>query len=216
MPKDEQNQSLSHVPTFPYNTYPAGMTASGAGLSRQELIGTESAHGDLLAAQSSSGDEISPTTSGLMLTVRGTPRAKARGRAVGGRIVSTTNAKEKLWRAAVERAAREAVQNAGGVEAVRAMLAGGVAVDAVWWFETSKAERWGRPHLARPDKDNLEKLVLDALTKAGALGGDDCRAAGGSQMKLWAQRGGMAALVRPIGPPILPAASIASDWLRGV
>lgn len=44
------------------------------------------------------------------------------------------------------------------------------------------APRW---HIKKPDRDNLDKAVMDALTNAGAWG-DDCQACTGSIRKLWA------------------------------
>jgi len=43
-------------------------------------------------------------------------------------------------------------------------------------------------HSKKPDRDNLDKAVMDALTNAGAWA-DDCQACAGSIRKLWAAPG---------------------------
>ncbi|MGC3945382.1 MAG: RusA family crossover junction endodeoxyribonuclease [Chryseolinea sp.] len=36
----------------------------------------------------------------------------------------------------------------------------------IFYIETKDKERWGKPHLMKPDRDNLEKCVQDALVKS--------------------------------------------------
>jgi Holliday junction resolvase RusA-like endonuclease len=154
-----------------------------------------------------------------MVQVRGTPRGRATARP--GHVSRAVDPKILLWRDAIRRAAAEAVQNAGGREAVAAVLkAPGVAVDFVFWFEARYVQRCGKPHTAKPDGDNLAKLAMDALVFAGLLGGDDARASTITVRKQWAMRGGMVALVRPIAEepaqraPTAPAGD-APGWLMG-
>lgn len=60
-----------------------------------------------------------------------------------------------------------------------------VGVDIYFQFATKKKERWGKPHLFRPDIDNLEKAVLDAAN--GILYKDDCLVAYKYSCKEWAE-----------------------------
>lgn len=51
------------------------------------------------------------------------------------------------------------------------------------WSKKKKAELLGTPHIQRPDKDNLEKAVLDAILD------EDCEIWDGRVTKLWAETG---------------------------
>lgn len=51
------------------------------------------------------------------------------------------------------------------------------------WSKKKKAQMIGRPHQQRPDKDNLEKALLDAVYD------DDCRVWDSRVTKLWAEKG---------------------------
>jgi Holliday junction resolvase RusA-like endonuclease len=96
-----------------------------------------------------------------------------------------------------------------------------VRVDMIFTFEppASGRDRLGQPHTQKPDKDNLEKLVLDALVKARVLA-DDSLAAAGEPLKLWGERAGVAVVVtelatRPAQAPTGAAGGDAPDWLTG-
>lgn len=65
-----------------------------------------------------------------------------------------------------------------------------VIVDLIAMFPHKDQKKWGTPHSVRPDKDNVEKAVLDCLVRAGVLK-DDSLVCGGSVRKIWAQRGGL-------------------------
>jgi Holliday junction resolvase RusA-like endonuclease len=72
---------------------------------------------------------------------------------------------------------------------------GPLIVDIDFFFSRPKSKQGaGCPeqaylHDVKPDRDNLDKAVLDALTKAGAWK-DDCKVAGGRIMKYWVAKGG--------------------------
>ena len=113
------------------------------------------------------------------------------------RPVSLTG-KAAVYAAALRRAARAAVLNVG-VDAVRQAFAGrALSVSILWTFPTDHPERLGHPHTFRPDKDNCEKLVLDCLQRAGALGGDDSRVALGLTQKIWGVQGTVAIRVEVV------------------
>lgn len=134
---------------------------------------------------------------------------------VRGRVVTTTKPKEKLWRLAVERAAREAVANRGDPVP---LFTGPVRVTLRFTFEPPATERQriGQPHTHKPDKDNLEKLVLDAMQRAGIFK-DDGQVAQGPVEKWWGERAGVVVLAEPIDAPRAQAPIEADDppaWLR--
>lgn len=54
---------------------------------------------------------------------------------------------------------------------------------AASWTQKKKAQHHGMPHQQRPDKDNLEKAVLDSVF------GEDCSVWDGRVSKLWGERG---------------------------
>ncbi|OCG77365.1 crossover junction endodeoxyribonuclease RuvA [Gilliamella sp. Nev6-6] len=51
------------------------------------------------------------------------------------------------------------------------------------WSNKKRAEMDGKPHQQRPDKDNLEKGLLDAIF------GEDCRVWDGRVTKIWGNVG---------------------------
>jgi Holliday junction resolvase RusA-like endonuclease len=156
--------------------------------------------------------------SSLTFSVRGTPRPKTRPRFVRGKVVTTANPHEKLWRKAVERAAFAAAICRGDP---MPLFTGPVRVNMVFTFEPPKSERQrlGTPHTHKPDKDNLEKLVLDAMVKVRVLA-DDSQVAGGDVVKLWGERAGVALVVEQIDAEPAQAPTSAAEgeppaWLGG-
>lgn len=53
------------------------------------------------------------------------------------------------------------------------------------WSNKKKQANHGQPHQQRPDKDNLEKALLDAVY------GEDCRVWDGRTTKLWSYNPGI-------------------------
>jgi Holliday junction resolvase RusA-like endonuclease len=165
-----------------------------------------------------------PDPFALVVTLKGRPYALPRARHIPGRRrpVSLTGP-AKVYAQALQRAARAVVLNVG-VERVQQEFAGGaLAVSVLWVFPTPKAERWGKPHTLRPDKDNLEKMALDCLERAGGLGGNDCRVAVGRQVKQWGPEGWAAIRVElvelaetsHVRKAIKDRLSAPPGWLRG-
>ena len=120
----------------------------------------------------------------LLVNLKGTPHALPRGRHIPGRRrpVSLTG-KAKVYADALQRAARAAVLQVGADEVERAFAGRALSVSILWRFPTRFAGKLGTPHDQKPDRDNLEKLDLDCLQRAGALGGDDCRGGDGRHAK---------------------------------
>lgn len=133
----------------------------------------------------------------ITLQIPGTPRPKQSARFVRGRVipVEATNKLLKLWGVSIAQACRRALD--AGAEPI----AGAVCIDVQFFFPTPKAERWGKPHTQRPDKDNLEKGLYDFMKKNKILSGDDCTIAGGEQVKMWAKDAGTVVTIRPFGSP---------------
>ena len=100
-----------------------------------------------------------------MLTVKGTPRPQPRPRFVRGRVISIADPNAKRWAANVEAVARQAVREHG-------KQSGPLSVCMGFDMPTKDTKRWGLPHTLRPDSDNLAKLVLDCLMRAGLFDDD--------------------------------------------
>lgn len=117
--------------------------------------------------------------------VPGVPRPQPRPRFIKGRVVSLASGKAQLWKSRVMDECRGwlALDGSARVDAP-------VAVMMTFWFPTEDEARVGKPHTHRPDKDNLEKLVLDAMVRSGVLK-DDALVVSGSTTKLWGYQGGV-------------------------
>ncbi len=101
----------------------------------------------------------------ILIDVKGTPRPQPRPRFVRGRTVSTADANAKRWIASVEAATRAALAEHG-------QQTGPLSVLLSFHFPTPKKDRHGLPHTHVPDADNLAKLVLDSLMRAGLFKDD--------------------------------------------
>lgn len=136
----------------------------------------------------------------VLLTVEGTPRPQPRPRLCRGRVVSTADANARRWQSLVYQAARAATLAHGPFE-------GAVTVCLAFAFPTPQKPRHGLPHLHRPDADNLAKLALDQVVRAGLLK-DDAAVSCLIVRKTWADKGGMAATIaqdqRQETPPAEP------------
>lgn len=111
------------------------------------------------------------------------------------------------------RAARVALEGHGAVE-------GPLAVCIGFSFGTPKKDRHGKPHTHRPDADNLAKLALDAVMKAGLIG-DDSAVATLVVRKTWDHEPGMVMTIAPDirldlpdGTPDDDRPGQAPDWLN--
>jgi Holliday junction resolvase RusA-like endonuclease len=126
------------------------------------------------------------------LVVRGEPKSQPRPRFVNGRVISNVKPAVSSWQAAVRWAASEAMRAIGEGLPIKATA---LRVDVTFFFPTKKSERWGKPHTQKPDRDNLDKLILDECTQSGLFGGDDCRVSAGMIRKYWCRPGGEGCIV---------------------
>lgn len=142
-------------------------------------------------------------TDALTFSVYGTPRPKARPRFVGGRVVTTVKPKEKLWIAALDRAAKEAIKLRGDPVP---LFTGPVRVRMVFTFAEP----------SRADADNLAKAPMDRMTRARVYA-DDRQVFALDVQKKVGKPVGLVVLVEPIAsepPAATSTASEAPGWLR--
>lgn len=116
-----------------------------------------------------------------IIEINGTPKAQPRPRmARSGHVYNPKSADD--WKQAVVSEGR-AVRPADPIDAA-------IRVDMV--FRLPRPQRLGLgprcPHIAKPDKDNLEKAVLDALTADGWFH-DDALVCSGHVSKCYAASG---------------------------
>lgn len=74
---------------------------------------------------------------------------------------------------------------------------GPLSVDLTVWVTRPKTSKLAFP---KPDIDNYEKTVLDAITKAGNLWRDDTQVVQLNSLKAWAPEGGHAGYAVSIKP----------------
>ena len=119
----------------------------------------------------------------IIIVIPGQPIGKGRPRFGNGRTY--TPAKTETWTNRAIVAIREQVKERG--------ITGPVTVDWCAVFERPKrmlAKKWPNRrelHTVKPDRDNVDKAILDALTKAGVLK-DDCQVTDGDICKRYADR----------------------------
>lgn len=118
----------------------------------------------------------------ITFSAQGTPRPQPRPRLARGRVVSVADPNAKRWIATVQSAARQALL-------VHPKATGPLKVEMLFRMPTPKADRHGTPHTARPDTDNLAKLALDALMRAGLIG-DDSAVSTLKAKKIWSKDAG--------------------------
>lgn len=131
--------------------------------------------------------------------VEGTPRAQPRARhIIKGRAVipvSTADEGVKLYQAKVRQACAEAVERLGDQWKPLA-----VEIELSFYFGTKALSRFGYRHTAKPDADNLAKLIMDQATKAKLIPADDCRVSDLIVRKRWARDPGMLMVIRAVDP----------------
>ena len=125
----------------------------------------------------------------IVLDVQGVPRPQPRPRFVRGRVISTADANAKRWIATVEAGAR-------GLVEMKGKQSGPLAIAIGFRFPTRDKARHGKPHTFRPDVDNLAKLILDSLMRAGLIDDDACVSSLAVQ-KTWDETGRAVVWIEP-------------------
>jgi Holliday junction resolvase RusA-like endonuclease len=72
-----------------------------------------------------------------------------------------------------------------------------LGVEIAYTIPTKKRRRWGQYHAIKPDRDNLNKLILDAME--GLVYANDCQAARGVTVKKWGEHPEIRILVTVLG-----------------
>jgi len=119
----------------------------------------------------------------MVLVVRGEPKPQPRPRFVGkGRVVSTADAATKIWAERIRATARQAIAGRFGLS--WGGHAGAVQVDMTFVLPIKDKKRWGEFCTNKPDTDNLSKLVMDALERAGLFAVGDQQVVAGTTVKV--------------------------------
>lgn len=135
--------------------------------------------------------ELSPVFDVFIAGVpKGQPRARAFARNMGGKVVA------RMYDAGTAEAWKSEIAN--GIRDVRPAtpLDGPLAVDITFYMPRPKSlMRRKDPdgpmlYTAKPDRDNLDKAVLDALTRL-SVWRDDAQVCGGSVWKWYAAKDGI-------------------------
>jgi Holliday junction resolvase RusA-like endonuclease len=124
----------------------------------------------------------------LNIFVSGIPKAQPRARVVnkGGRTWAHNPTTANDWKAQIKSAF---------LKYTDLNIKGGIIVNIIFLMKrpqrllTKKSPDESIPHIIKPDKDNLEKAVLDSLSDIG-LWGDDCQVYKGNIEKLYCSKNG--------------------------
>jgi Holliday junction resolvase RusA-like endonuclease len=129
----------------------------------------------------------------LVAHIEGDPVGQPRARCVPNRRtpVSTVSKKVKAYRTHLIGVLKREAKASGWVKPELFRC----DIEAFWG--TPVAQRWGRYCGKKPDRDNIDKLVLDCAQRAGVIP-DDARAVAGGITKRWSQRGGVLATFEPV------------------
>lgn len=128
----------------------------------------------------------------ITFRVYGEPKAQPRPRAFAKKIGSTFTARVYDAGTAEEWKGLIALEVRGLLPPVP--LEGPIRLDATFLFDRPKRLLRKRdpderiPHVAKPDRDNLEKALLDCLTQLRLLV-DDCQVCAGEVRKFYVARG---------------------------
>lgn len=159
---------------------------------------------------------LCPSEPALTFFVTGTPRPQPRPRFTNGRVVSTAEPKAKLWRIAVDRAVRLALEQRGGYVPA---FGGAVRLTCAFTFvpPAGARDRLGKPHTHKPDASNLLKLIEDVMEAAGVFA-NDSQIADVRPQKWWGDKPGVVVLVEPfvalkVEPSISRGGAI-PEWLH--
>lgn len=151
-------------------------------------------------------------TASFIISIAGTPRPQPRPRFVRGQRhpVSTADPKAKLWRLAIERGLNGVLEGRP-----RPIFNGAVKVTLTFSYETAIASDIGRHIQRRADVDNLSKLALDVMERAGMFK-NDRQVAELEAVKLWAVMPGLVIEVQSLElaePRTVGPVATRPDWL---
>ena len=142
----------------------------------------------------------------IFFAVQGDPKAQPRPRAFARKMGNTWLA--RVYDAATAEGWKSLIASAARQHRPRAPIVGPVRVDLCFYFARPKshfrtgklagvlrddAPKW---HTTKPDRDNLEKAVLDALTQVGGFWQDDSQVCAGSVTKRYGIPCGMLVIIK--------------------
>ncbi len=117
----------------------------------------------------------------MRIFVHGKAYAQTRARhGANGAVYSNATPGLKRWKAELKREFLGA-QRLGAPKGVD----GALCVDLVFLVGIQLKSRWGQLAHTKPDKDNLEKAVLDVMGDCGVFAVGDSQVAVGQTMKVW-------------------------------
>lgn len=120
----------------------------------------------------------------LQLFVAGRPYAQSRARHVNGNVYSNASKGLKEWKERLRVSIR-----AASSELELKQLDGALFVDLVFFMPVKDKARHGQLCYTKPDKDNLEKAVLDVMEGARMFFKGDSQVAAGEVVKVWCPYG---------------------------
>jgi len=155
----------------------------------------------------------------LQLFVAGRPYAQTRARHVvrddgSSQVYSNASKGLKAWKARLGAEMRLARSTA-----LPEPLAGALCVDMTFMMPIKDKRFWGQLCHTKPDKDNLEKAVLDVMEDNGYFAVGDSQVAAGEVVKVWCRPGQEGVLVRlgrariKKAPAQESEGEAAGDWL---
>ena len=142
----------------------------------------------------------------IFFAVQGEPKAQPRPRAFARKMGSAWVA--RVYDAATAEGWKSLIALAARPHRPRAPIVGPVRVDLCFYFARPKSHfRTGKLsgvlrddapkfHTQKPDRDNLEKAVLDALTQVGGFWKDDSQVCAGSVSKRYGIPCGMLVIIK--------------------
>jgi Holliday junction resolvase RusA-like endonuclease len=138
---------------------------------------------------------------------KGQPRPRAFARKMGDKFVA------RVFESGTAEGWKSLIASEAAAHVPDAPILGPVRVDAFFMFPRPRAHfRTGkhadqlRPdaptwHIGKPDRDNLDKALLDALTQLGGFWRDDCQVCAGEIQKFYATRPGVLVKIVPVSVP---------------
>jgi len=120
----------------------------------------------------------------MQIWVPGRAFAQTRARHTKNGVYSSASKGLKKWRSDLIR------EISAAMNVLRiGKLEGAVCVDMVFMIPIREVARWGMVCHTKPDKDNLEKAVLDCMEQAGVFAVGDSQVGVGQTVKMWCQPG---------------------------
>ncbi len=148
--------------------------------------------------------------------VDGIPKAQPRPRAFARKFPSGVVA-ARVYDAGTAEGWKSLIAEAARPHRPAAPLEGPIRLDVDFFFPRPQSLNRKKdpddeiPHTVKPDRDNLEKALLDCLKTIGVLK-DDCQVCCGEVRKFYVRKGGRPGALVTIGLPIAPRPTLREDF----